>query len=42
MVVSAAAAAQRATDTITEPSRQALPEPEPDDRSAADREIEAA
>jgi antirestriction protein ArdC len=42
MVVSAAAAAQRATDKITEPSRQALPEPEPDDRPATDREIEAA
>jgi antirestriction protein ArdC len=42
MVVTAAAAAQRATDLITEPSRQALPEAEPAGRPAADREIEAA
>jgi antirestriction protein ArdC len=41
MVVSAAAAAQRATDTMTEPTRQALPEPEPGARPPADREIEA-
>ena len=37
MVVSAAAAAQRATEKITEPSRQ----PEPAARPASDREIEA-
>ena len=42
MVISAAAAAQKATDTITDPSRQALPEPEPPARPAPDREIEAA
>jgi antirestriction protein ArdC len=45
MVVSAAAAAQRATDLITEPSRQALAEPEPEPEPAeagAEREIEAA
>jgi antirestriction protein ArdC len=42
MVVSAAAAAQRATDKITELSRQARPEPEPAARQATDREIEAA
>jgi antirestriction protein ArdC len=42
MVVSAAAAAQKATDVITEPSRQALPEPEPAAQPASDREIEAA
>lgn len=41
MVVSAAAAAERATDLITEPSRQALPETEPA-TATADREIEAA
>jgi hypothetical protein len=41
MVVSAAAAAQRATEKIIEPSRQALPEPEPAARPASDREIEA-
>jgi antirestriction protein ArdC len=41
MVVSAATAAQRATDMITEPSRQALPEPERISGSAADRVIEA-
>jgi antirestriction protein ArdC len=42
MVVTAAAAAQRASDLITEPSRQAVPEVVPDGRAAADREIEAA
>lgn len=41
MVVSAAAAAQRATEKITEPSRQGLPKPEPAARPASDREIEA-
>ncbi len=42
MVVSAAAAAQRATDMITEPSRQALKEAEPATRPVPEREIEAA
>lgn len=42
MVVSAAASAQKATDMIAEPSRQALPEPEPAGQPVADREIEAA
>ena len=42
MVISAAAAAQRATDMITAPSRQAVPEPEPATRPAPDHEIEAA
>ena len=42
MVVSASAAAQKATDMITEPSRQALRETEPAARPAQDREIEAA
>ena len=42
MVVSASAAAQKATDMITEPSRQALQEAEPAARPAQDREIEAA
>jgi hypothetical protein len=41
MVVSAAAAGQRATDTITKPTRQALPDPEPGARPPAGREIEA-
>jgi antirestriction protein ArdC len=39
IVVSSATAAQRATDLITEPTRQALPEPEPVD--PPDLEIEA-
>jgi len=42
MVVSAAAAAQRATDMITEPSRQALKEAEPATQPVPGREIEAA
>ncbi len=41
MVVSAAAAAQKATDLITEPSRQALRETEPDRHQQHDRELEA-
>ena len=42
MVVSAAAAAQKATDLITEPSRQAFKEAEPAAPPVPDREIEAA
>jgi len=42
MVVTAAAAAQKATNLITEPGRQALPESERAAWAAADREIEAA
>ena len=42
MVVSAAAAAQRATDMITEPGRQALPEPGPAAQPVPEWEIETA